>query len=192
MLYYPSMHLAKLMLAHLCLGFAYDYHYVQFGGVIAAHVMYMMIQISSSGYKTKRDKIIYPFVDFIYVLFYLSKYFGNLSFYRYRAHLQCWASRIDSKTRNNRFFLSFYHDYHTYSPSRPWYCGAYSKLMRVIEPQVIWQSKIVKQHSLKWMWYKIRRVRCHKKHWQRLYQGIIAKLIVSPIHSKRKERNFWI
>jgi hypothetical protein len=137
MLYYPSMHLAKLMLGHLCLGFAYDYHYVQFGGVIAAHVMYMMIQISSSGYKIKRDKIIYPFVDFIYVLFYLSKYLSNLSFYRYWAHLQCWTSRIDSKTRNNRFFLSLYHDYHTYSPSCAGYCGTYSKLMRVIESQVI-------------------------------------------------------
>lgn len=137
MLYYPSMHLAKLMLGHLCLGFAYDYHYVQFGGVIAAHVMYMMIQISSSGYKIKRDKIIYPFVDFIYVLFYLSKYLSNLSFYRYWAYLQCWTSRIDSKTRNNRFFLSLYHDYHTYSPSCAGYCWTYSELMRVIESQVI-------------------------------------------------------
>lgn len=80
MLYYPSMHLGKLMFAHLCLGFAYDFHYVQFGGVIAAHVMYMMIQISSSGYKTKRDKIIYPLLDFLYVLFYLSKNQFNLAF----------------------------------------------------------------------------------------------------------------
>lgn len=65
------MNLGRLIFAHLCLGFAPDFHYVQYGGVIAAHVIYMMVQISSSGYKTKRNKLVYPIIDFLYVVFFL-------------------------------------------------------------------------------------------------------------------------
>jgi hypothetical protein len=45
------MNLCRLIIGHLCLGFAIDLHYVQFGGIIAMQVFYIMIQISSSGYK---------------------------------------------------------------------------------------------------------------------------------------------
>lgn len=72
MLYYPAMNAGRLIFAHLCIGFAIDFHYVQFGGVIAAHVVYMMVQISSSGFKSKRNKLVYPILDFLYVVFYLT------------------------------------------------------------------------------------------------------------------------
>lgn len=72
MLYYPVMNLLRIMFSHLCVGFAPDFHYVQFGGVIFGQVFYMMIQISCSGYKLTRDKIIYPIIDFVYGTFLLS------------------------------------------------------------------------------------------------------------------------
>lgn len=56
------------------MGFAYDFHYVQFGGVIAGQVFYMMIQISSSGYKLLRNIIIYPILDFMFLIVLLGKY----------------------------------------------------------------------------------------------------------------------
>jgi hypothetical protein len=78
MLYYPVMNLGRLIFGHLCLGFAPDFHYVQFGGIIAAQVFYLMIQISSPGYKEKRDKFMFPIIDFFYIVFLLSKIFFYL------------------------------------------------------------------------------------------------------------------
>lgn len=74
-LYYPVMNLGRIIIGHLCLGFAPDFHYVQFGGVIAGQVFYMMIQISSSGYKDARNKIMYPIIDFLYIIFLLGKFY---------------------------------------------------------------------------------------------------------------------
>lgn len=76
MLYYPAMNVGRIIFAHLCIGFAPDFHYVQFGGVIAAQVFYMMIQISCSGYTYARNKVLYPILDFLYTIFLLS----NLDF----------------------------------------------------------------------------------------------------------------
>lgn len=74
------MNYLKYLVAGCCIGFAYDFHYVQFGGVIAAQVIFMMIQISSSGYRLKRNKIVYPIMDFIYVIFFLGMSLPNLVF----------------------------------------------------------------------------------------------------------------
>ncbi len=71
MLHYPSMNLCRLIFAHLCIGFAPDFHYVQFGGAIAAQVFYLMIQISCSGYNTTRHKIVNPILDFFYIIYLL-------------------------------------------------------------------------------------------------------------------------
>lgn len=62
------------MVANLCIGLAPDFHYVQFGGVIAGQVFYLMIQISSSGYKDARNKVLYPILDFVYIIFLLGNY----------------------------------------------------------------------------------------------------------------------
>jgi hypothetical protein len=75
MLYYPVINLSRLIFAHLCIGLAPNFHYVQFGGVVAAQVFYFMIQITCSGYNTARHKIISPILDFIYS-FYLVIFIG--------------------------------------------------------------------------------------------------------------------
>jgi uncharacterized membrane protein len=66
MLYYPVINLGRLIFGHLCIGFSPNFHYVQFGGVVAAQVFYFMIQITCSGYNTIRHKIMSPILDFIY------------------------------------------------------------------------------------------------------------------------------
>lgn len=71
MLYYPAMNVGRTIFASLCIGFAPDFHYVQYGGVIASYVFYMMIQVSSSGYNTARHRVVNPLLDFVYIIFLL-------------------------------------------------------------------------------------------------------------------------
>lgn len=71
MLHYPVMNQIRLTFSFLCVGFAPDFHYVQFGGVLAAQVFYMMMQISCSPYIRVRDKIFYPILDFFYSIYLL-------------------------------------------------------------------------------------------------------------------------
>lgn len=81
------MNLGRIIIGHLCLGFAPDFHYVQFGGVIAGQVFYMMIQISSSGYKDTRNKIMYPILDFLYIIFLVGTLVAICRFYWSGAYL---------------------------------------------------------------------------------------------------------
>jgi hypothetical protein len=75
MLYYPVINITRLIIAHICLGFAPNFHYVQFGGCLAAQVFYFMIQITCPGYNTIRHKVMSPILDFIYS-FYLVLFIG--------------------------------------------------------------------------------------------------------------------
>ena len=74
MLYYPVINQIRLIFGFLCAGVAPDFHYVQFGGVLAGQVFYLMMQISSSPYTSLKDKILYPILDFFYSVFLLCKY----------------------------------------------------------------------------------------------------------------------
>ena len=80
MLYYPVMNQIRLTFGFLCVGFAPYFHYVQFGGVLAAQVFYLMTQISCSPYIKTKDKILYPVIDFFYSIYLLCNYFFKLSF----------------------------------------------------------------------------------------------------------------
>ena len=74
MLYYPVMNQIRLTFGFLCLGFAPDFHYVQFGGILAIQVFYLMMQISCSPYIKIKDKILYPILDFLYSVYLLCTY----------------------------------------------------------------------------------------------------------------------
>jgi len=71
MLYYPSMNVLRTIIAHLCLGLAPDFHYVQFGGPIVSEIFFLMIQVSSSGYMLTRHRVIYPLLNFLQIMFLL-------------------------------------------------------------------------------------------------------------------------
>lgn len=85
------MSFLKYFMIGCCIGFGYDFHYVQYGGVIAAHVLFMMIQISSSGYKLKRNKITYPIMDFLFIIFCLGKSYHIFSIHWNRTYFRSWS-----------------------------------------------------------------------------------------------------
>ena len=87
MLYYPVMNQIRLTFAFLCNGFAPDFHHIQFGGVLAGQVFYLMMQISCSPYIKTKDKVLYPILDFLYAVYLLCKFFSIFSCYRIGAHL---------------------------------------------------------------------------------------------------------
>ena len=67
-LHYPAMNYLRLMFFVIPIGASHDLHYIQYGGVIASQVFYVMIGISSPGYEKIRDKILYVLCDFLFII----------------------------------------------------------------------------------------------------------------------------
>ena len=67
-LYYPIMIYLRLLAFFLPLGAAYDVYYFSFGGPILSQLVITMLEISCPQYTRKRDKVVYPFVNFFLML----------------------------------------------------------------------------------------------------------------------------
>ena len=65
MLYYPLMNFVRLLVFFVPIGAAYDLYYISFGGAIISQLFMMMIEVSSPGYTSKRDKFMYPLNNFL-------------------------------------------------------------------------------------------------------------------------------
>ncbi len=85
-MYYPTMNYMRFLFFFIPISMIYDFTYASFGGPIVSQLFYVMFNISSSGYFRNRDKIIYPFCDFLLIIIEL----GN-SFYIFSLHIS-WTS----------------------------------------------------------------------------------------------------
>ena len=58
MIHYLSMDYLRLIIGFLCLGCSQEYNYIQYGGVISTHVIFLIIVIACPKYRPLRDNIL--------------------------------------------------------------------------------------------------------------------------------------
>ena len=68
MFYVPIVNYIGLLIGFLCIGFAPDFHYVQFGGVIASHLFFTLICISCRIFIKFRNNLGYSFLNFCFFI----------------------------------------------------------------------------------------------------------------------------
>lgn len=65
------MNYFRLIIYYLPIGLSWDFYYASYGGAITSQLIMMMIEISSTGYLLKRDKILFPIQNFLFVIIHL-------------------------------------------------------------------------------------------------------------------------
>jgi hypothetical protein len=106
---------------YLSISACYDISYASFGGPIVSQLFYVMFNISSSGFSKNRDKFIYPFCDFFFIIVELGIYWSIFSPHISWTSLERFALWNKCNCLKCIFFSLFYYFSFSVSFSLPWY-----------------------------------------------------------------------
>lgn len=66
------MNFLRVIAYFLPIGLFWDYYYLSYGGAIAGQLFILMAEVSSTGYRLRRDKVLFPLQNFLLVVVHLS------------------------------------------------------------------------------------------------------------------------
>ena len=65
------MNYFRLLIYFIPIGASWDFYYASYGGAITSQLLMMMIEVSSTGYILRRDRILFPLQNFLVVIMHL-------------------------------------------------------------------------------------------------------------------------
>lgn len=65
------MNYFRLLIYYIPIGASWDFYYASYGGAITSQLLMMMIEVSSTGYVLRRDRILFPLQNFLLVIVHL-------------------------------------------------------------------------------------------------------------------------